>query len=168
MPMRAYVALLLLAFLSVAPVAAHHGWGSFDTRYAYYVSGTVTHVRWGNPHSEVTLRVERSDLPADWAERRLPPGANERDGRLTLASARPYRSEHKELHLVLAGPSWMERWGMKRALEAGERIEAVGYLNAADGDDLRPVMFWLADGQGIWQQLTAFPQQPEPAPTGSK
>ena len=154
----------LLALLPAAPVSAPHGWSSFDPRYAYYVTGTVTYVRWGNPHSEITLRVEKASLPANWAGRELPPGANERDGRATMASARPYTGEHGELHLVLAGPSWMERWGLDRPLQVGERIEAVGYLSANGGDDLRPVMFWLESGQGVWQQLTAFPQRPEPAP----
>ncbi len=157
-------AVLVLAALPAAPSFAHHGWSSFDTRYAYYVRGTVTHVRWGNPHSEVTLQLEKTGLPANWAARDLPPGAIERDGRATMASARPYSGDHNELHLVLAGPSWMEQWGLNRKLEVGETIEAVGYLSANDGDDLRPVMFWLANGQGVWQQLTAFPQQPEPAP----
>ena len=154
------------AFLVLVPAVratAHHGWGSFDTRHAYYVTGTVRHVRWGNPHSEVTLRIEKADLPANWAARELPHGANQGDGQATMASARPYYHGKKELHLVLAGPSWMQRWGLNRALQVGERIEAVGYLNGA-GDDLRPVMFWLADGQGVWQQLTAFPQRPQPAP----
>ena len=121
-------------------------------------------MRWGNPHSAVTLRIEKADLPATWAERELPPGAIESDGQATMASARPYNGEHKELHLVLAGPSWTERWGLNRPLQVGERIEAVGYLSANGGDDLRPVMFWLSNGQGIWQQLTAFPQRPERAP----
>jgi len=59
----------------------------------------------------------------------------------------------------------MERWGLRRPLRAGEKLEAVGFLNdGGDGDDLRPVIFWLADGQAVWQQLTAFPQPPEPAP----
>jgi hypothetical protein len=156
-------AVSLLALLPAAPVAAHHGWNSFDTRRAYFASGTVTHVRWGNPHSEVHLRVETADLPANWAERELPPGADERDGQETMASARPYEGEHEVLHLVLAGPEWMAQWGMNRAMEVGEKIEVVGYLSAAEDDDLRPVMFWLANGQGVWQQLTSFPQRPEPA-----
>jgi hypothetical protein len=154
---------LFLTFMPTAPASAHHGWGTFDTQRAYYASGTVTSVRWGNPHSEVHLRVEATALPANWASRPLPPGANERDGRETIASARPYSGEHKELHLVLAGPGWMERWGLNRPLAVGERIEIVGFLNAAEPDEFRPVMFWLADGQGVWQQLTAFPQPPEPA-----
>jgi hypothetical protein len=81
-----------------------------------------------------------------------------------MASARPYTGPHKELDLVLAGPDWMDRWGLKRPLRVNEKIEAVGFLSAGAGDDLRPVMFWLTDGQGVWQQLTAFPLTPEPAP----
>lgn len=143
---------------------AHHGWGTFDTRYAYYVAGTVKEVQWGNPHSEVVLTVEKTEIPNGLRDRQLPPGGMEQEGKLTLASARPLTVQHKEVHLVLAGPSWMERWGLKRPLRVGEWLETVGYLNTAEDDELRPVMFWLADGQGVWQQLTAFPQQPLPAP----
>jgi hypothetical protein len=153
----------LLALLAPRRAAAHHGGGTFDTRRAFYVTGTVTNVRWGNPHSEVALRVQMADLPANWAQRQLPPGGNEQNYDLTMASARPYVGEHQELHLVLAGPGWMERWGLDRRLAVGETLEAVGYLEADGGHDLRPVVFWLADGQGVWQQLTAFPQRPEPA-----
>ena len=158
---------LVAALLTAAPVVAHHGWSIFETRRAYYVTGTVTYVRWGNPHSEVKLRVERANLPANFAVRELPSGGNERDGRETLASARTYTGRHAELELVLAGPSWMQRWGLDRSLQVGEKIEAVGFLSAGDGDALRPVMFWLANGQGVGQQLTAFPQRPEPAPQGT-
>ncbi|WP_108660059.1 DUF6152 family protein [Acuticoccus kandeliae] len=147
----------------VPPAEAHHGWSSFDTRYAYYVRGTVTYVRWGNPHSEVTLRVDPAALPEGFRARPLPPGADPRDGGATMASARPYEGEHEEIHLTLAGPGWMSRWGLDRPLAEGETIEVLGYLGSADSHDLRPVMFWLADGQGVWQQLTAFPSRPVPA-----
>jgi Family of unknown function (DUF6152) len=59
------LAAALLALLPVPPVGAHHGWSSFDTRYAYYLTGTVTYVRWGNPHGEVTLRLQRASLPSN-------------------------------------------------------------------------------------------------------
>lgn len=120
-------------------------------------------MRWGNPHSEVTLSVGSTALPDGFRDRPLPPGADQADGQATMASARPYEGEHTEIHLTLAGPSWMERWGLNRALEEGETIEVLGYLGSEDSHDLRPVMFWLADGQGVWQQLTAFPSRPEPA-----
>jgi hypothetical protein len=151
----------LLAVLA-APVAAHHGWSTFDTRHAYFVAGTVASVRWGNPHSEVVLRLDAAALPADWARRPLPAGASEAEGRATMASARAYSGNRQQLELVLAGPEWMKRWGLERRLEVGERIEAVGFLDAREGSALRPVMFWLANGQAVWQQLTAFPQRPEP------
>ena len=154
----------VLASMTARLARAHHGWSSFDTSRAYYVAGTLSSVRWGYPHSGARLVVEPAGLPANWSQRPLPPGANERDGKATMASARPYTGRHKELDLVLAGPDWMERWGLKRPLTVGEKIEAVGFLNdGGNGDDLRPVIFWLADGQGVWQQLTALPQAPEPA-----
>jgi hypothetical protein len=123
----------------------------------------VTDVHWGNPHSEVHLKVDSTALPAEWASRALPDGANETDGRATIASARPYDGGHDEIELVLAGPEWMQRWGLNRPLEKGEKVEVVGYLGSSDKQALRPVMFWLANGQGVWQQLTSFPQRPEPA-----
>ena len=164
--LRVATAALLACFLAV-PAVAHHGWATFDTRHAYYVAGTVTSVRWGDPHSEVVLRIDRKDLPADWTRRPLPAGAKEEDGRATMASARRYDGTRGELELVLAGPGWMKRWGLERRLEVGERMEAVGFLGR-EGQALRPVMFWLASGQGVWQQLTAFPQRRAPAPERSR
>jgi hypothetical protein len=161
-------AALLLALLPAMPAAAHHSWNASETRYAYYVTGTVTYVRWGNPHCQVRLRVEKgAAVPADWAQRPLPPGADETDGHATMVSARPYNGEYQELMLTLAPPDWMEKWGMNRELKVGEHIEAAGFLDVGGGDGLRPVMFWMAGGQGVWQKLTAFPHLPEPAPAKS-
>ncbi|NVO25446.1 DUF6152 family protein [Donghicola mangrovi] len=161
----AIAAALAAPMVATAPISAlaHHGWSSFDTTRAYYIKGTVTDVRWGNPHSEVTMTVDQTALPEGFRTRPLPPGSDERDGEATMASARAYDGDEQEIHLVLAGPSWMARWGLDRPLEVGETIEVLGYLGAADAHDLRPVMFWLEDGQGVWQQLTAFPSRPEPA-----
>lgn len=154
-----------LSFAFASPALAHHGWSAFDTRHAYFVSGTVTYVRWGNPHSEVQIKVEDTKLPADWTNRALPPGADESSGRATMGSARSYGGEQKELRLVLAGPGWMERWGLDRPLKVGEKLEVVGFLNSSEDRELRPMMFWLSDGKGVWQQLTSLPHRPEPAPS---
>lgn len=162
--LAAGLALATLTPLGPVPAGAHHGWSSFSTRHAYFLSGTVTGVYWGNPHSEVTLRVDATELPADWSSRPLPQGADPSIGEATMASARPYGGEHAHVELVLAGPSWMERWGMDRALTEGETVEVVGFLRSAEDQEFRPVMFWLSNGQGVWQQLTSFPQDPEPAP----
>lgn len=153
-----------LAYAWMPYASAHHGWSSFNTRHAYFAAGTVTYVRWGNPHSEVRLKVETTKLPANWKSRAAPPGADPGSALATMNSARPYGGEQKELRLVLAGPEWMERWGLDRALKVGEKMEVVGFLSASQDRELRPMMFWLANGQGVWQQLTSLPQQPESAP----
>jgi hypothetical protein len=56
---RAWLALLaLVAGTCLAPGAwAHHGWG-WATEEEFELTGTITHVRLGNPHGEVTLDVE--------------------------------------------------------------------------------------------------------------
>lgn len=47
---RSFLGITLFAAVGAATAAlAHHGWNSFDTRHAYYASGTITHVRWGKP-----------------------------------------------------------------------------------------------------------------------
>lgn len=160
---RGLRAAVFLAAASATVALAHHGWSSFDTRTAYYATGTVSSVRWGNPHSEVRLRLDGARMPANWSARPLPQGGDEQSYKATMASARPYAGERKELRLVLAGPSWMERWGLDRPLRTGEKIEVVGFLNSAEDAELRPMVFWLANGQGVWQQLTSLPQQPQPA-----
>ncbi|WP_138470343.1 DUF6152 family protein [Poseidonocella sp. HB161398] len=151
------------ALVPAGTVLAHHGWSTFDTRLAYYIRGEITDVRWGNPHSIVTISVDETELPDGFRDRSLPAQAREEDATATLASARPYEGGHSELRLTMAEPSWMTRWGLDRPLEVGETLEVVGYLGSANDQDLRAVMFWLADGTAIYQQLTSFPTRPEPA-----
>jgi hypothetical protein len=159
---------LIAALQPLRSAFAHHSWASYDTRYAYYIAGTITEVRWGNPHVEVRLRLENAQVPADWIQRALPSGADEQDGRDAMISARPYGGEYKELELTLAPPDWMGRWGLHRRLEEGEHIEAVGFLTVKGGDEFRPVIFWLGNGQGVWQKLLPYPHRPEPAPATSR
>lgn len=157
--------LLLTGAAAAVPslAQAHHGWSSFETGRAYYVRGEVTYVRWGNPHSEVHLSVDETSLPTGFRDRELPQGADAELGRETLASARPYGGPHEEIRLVLASPRWMSRWGLERSLEEGETIEVLGFLAGPESQEHRPMMFWLEDGQGVWQQLTALPEAPQPA-----
>jgi hypothetical protein len=89
---RVATALLMFGLLGAGAASAHHSWSSQDTRYAYYIAGEVTYVRWGNPHVEVHVRVDNNAPPADWLARPLPPGADERDGKDTMVSARAYRA----------------------------------------------------------------------------
>ncbi|MGZ9057989.1 MAG: DUF6152 family protein, partial [Burkholderiaceae bacterium] len=55
---RRYFVHLAIGVLLAAPVLAHHGWSSFDQDKPLYLSGTLTEVRWQNPHAEVKLRVD--------------------------------------------------------------------------------------------------------------
>ena len=60
---------LISGALLAAPVLAHHGWSSFDQDKPLYLSGTLTQVRWQNPHTEVMLRVDATKLPDGIATR---------------------------------------------------------------------------------------------------
>ncbi|MEU6719678.1 DUF6152 family protein [Nonomuraea sp. NPDC046802] len=116
-----------------APAAAHHGWEDFDTTAAYYIAGSLTDVRWGNPHVGVTLRVADTAVPPGWAERELPSELVEILGRDTMRVTRPYTGGQQELQLTLAPIEYMARWGLDRRLEKGERIEAVGFVHREQG-----------------------------------
>ena len=76
--------------------------------------------------------------------------------------ARLYRP-HKELDLGARRTGLDGALGPQAALQAARRSRRSDLLNdGGNGDDLAGV-FWLADGEAVWQQLTAFPQSPEPA-----
>ncbi|MFJ4327396.1 DUF6152 family protein [Streptomyces tricolor] len=53
----------LLGF-SAGAAQTHHGLDDFDTDRLYYIAGTISQIRWGEPHSYFTVAVE-DDLPAD-------------------------------------------------------------------------------------------------------
>jgi hypothetical protein len=57
------LATAIVLFELVAQASAHHAWTSQDTRYAYYIAGVVTYVRWGNPHVEIHVQVDNSPPP---------------------------------------------------------------------------------------------------------
>lgn len=157
---------LLAALLPAGPAAAHHSWDEYETRTAYYVTGTLTEVRWGNPHVMVTLRPEDADLPEDWLDRELPEGLEEIGGLDTIASARPYDGRHGELEIELAPIESLAGWGLDRELEPGERVEAVGFLHRGDDGHLRAETIWVDGGEPIRQRLLSLPDRPEPASEG--
>ncbi|BCJ69425.1 hypothetical protein GCM10009779_70240 [Polymorphospora rubra] len=152
------------AVLGAAPASAHHGWSEFDTRYAYYLSGELTEVDWGNPHVDATIAITNVALSEGWLDRELPGGLEEIGGQATMLSARPYDGGNDHLQLILGTIEYNQRQGMDRPLQVGDQIEAVGYLHQDDDELLRPETIWLEDGQGIRLRLLALPQEPEPAP----
>jgi len=71
---------LLVVFVMVAAVEAHHGSADYDVSREVAVEGTVKQWRWSSPHTWVMLTVMRSNGSADewsgegpplqWAEAR--------------------------------------------------------------------------------------------------
>ena len=51
-PLFAAAAIALVA----APVAAHHGWSSYDESKPVTVTGSFTELSWGNPHGAAKMR----------------------------------------------------------------------------------------------------------------
>lgn len=50
-------AALLLAALVPLPLAAHHGWGSYDAANPVTVAGTIESIRFENPHATMTVKT---------------------------------------------------------------------------------------------------------------
>ncbi|WP_254874076.1 DUF6152 family protein [Streptomyces sp. CAI-155] len=115
-------ATLLLAF-SAGTAQAHHGFDDFDTDRLYYIAGTVSQVRWGEPHSYFTVTVE-NDLPDDTPEHDLPDGLRDPADSDPINAAPFYGGSHDDLAVTIAPPSFTLMWGLDRELDDGERVEA--------------------------------------------
>lgn len=153
-----------LMVLPVSPAQAHHGFDDFDTDRLYYVSGTVSQVRWGDPHSHFNLTID-ADLPADTPELDLPEQLQAPEDSGPIDDAPSYPGSHEELEVVIAPPSYTGRWGLDRPLEDGEQVEAVGYVGRTHDDEFRPVVFWYDDGTPVNQVLgSELPARPLPVP----
>ncbi|WP_372352335.1 hypothetical protein [Streptomyces sp. KL116D] len=162
------VASTMLVLFSAGAAQAHHGFDDYDTDRLYYIAGTVSQVREGEPHSYFTVTVE-DGLPADTPERALPDGLQDAADSDPINAAPSYSGSHDELAVTIAPPSYTSMWGLDRELADGERIEAVGYVGKSHTDEFRPVVFWVEDGQPVNQvlneELPATPL-PVPYPTG--
>ncbi|MEU0191115.1 DUF6152 family protein [Streptomyces afghaniensis] len=162
------VAALVLAFAPASPAAAHHGWEHYDTTAPYYASGTVTGVRWGNPHPEVTLRIEETHVPDSWADRDIPSDLEDIGGRQVMEATRSYSGSSDELTLIFAPIERLSAWGMEGEVEQGDKLEVVGYLDRDHDDELRPEMIVLENGQAVRQRSVSLPVAPEPASEGGE
>lgn len=131
---------------------AHHGWDDFDTDRLYYVAGSVSDVRWGEPHSFFTVTLD-DEMPADTPERQLPEElqAPEDSGPINVAPA--YDGSRDALEVVIAPPSFTGPWGLDRPLRDGEHVELVGYVGRSHDDEFRPVAFWYENGRPVNQVL---------------
>ncbi|MBL8328134.1 MAG: hypothetical protein JNJ71_04715 [Rubrivivax sp.] len=127
------LALAGTGFVSVA--RAHHGWSSFDQARPIYLEGTAARVRWRNPHAELELELMAGlKLPADLAQRALPPQTAPVDGAALLKAAQlPTRADKRWL-VELAPLTRMEAWKVPE-LKAGERLGVLGFTFAGEKGD---------------------------------
>ncbi|NJP97725.1 hypothetical protein HCN51_51310 [Nonomuraea sp. FMUSA5-5] len=139
----------------------HHGWEDFRTERPLYVSGTVSEVRWGNPHPQVRLRVAAPvRVPSGLAERSIPAELEELGGREVLQHTRAFNGRDEEVVLILAPLERLTAWGMPDRIREGERLEAVGYAHREHADEFRPELLIRQDGRAIRQRSVRLPQTP--------
>ncbi|MDX5379000.1 MAG: DUF6152 family protein [Halomonas sp.] len=100
---RWLLAIALLLFL--APAQAHHGWTGGET---IELEGTITAVRLGNPHGEVTLDVDGETWTVEVGQ----PWRNERaglaEGDLAEGVELRVSGEHSGERLVKAEQLWID------------------------------------------------------------
>ena len=124
---RRHFAYLSIGVLLAAPVLAHHGWSSFDQDKPLYLSGTLTQVRWQNPHAEVMLRVDATKLPEGIASRTVPAQQQSVDGAAVLKKVQVPANVAGTWEVEFAPLSRMQAWGLSQPLKVGDRIEVIGY-----------------------------------------
>ena len=125
---------LVSGALLAAPVLAHHGWSSFDQDKPLYLSGTLTQVRWQNPHTEVMLRVDAVKLPEGIATRAVPAQQQSVDGAGILKKVQVPANAAGVWEIEFAPLSRMQAWGLSEPLKVGDRIEVIGYGLASDSN----------------------------------
>lgn len=104
MPRRLLLTLSVL-LLSVSPALAHHGWTGGET---IELSGTITAVRLGNPHGDVTLDVDGESWTVEVGQ----PWRNERagieEGDLAEGVELRVSGEHSGERLLKAEQLWID------------------------------------------------------------
>jgi hypothetical protein len=125
---------LIAGALLAAPVLAHHGWSSFDQDKPLYLSGTLTQVRWQNPHIEVMLRADAVKLPEGIATRTVPAQQQSVDGAGILKKVQVPANAAGVWEVEFAPLSRMQAWGLSQPLKVGDRIEVIGYGLANDNN----------------------------------
>ncbi len=154
------VSAVLLTAMIAGPAQAHHGFDDYDTGRLYYVSGTVSDVRWGDPHSYFTLTLD-SDLPERTPDLELPEQLQAPEDGGPVRAAPSYPGARKDLAVTIAPPSYTGMWGLDRPLRTGERVQAVGYVGRSHDEEFRPVVFWFGSGRPVNQVLgSELPARP--------
>jgi len=131
------------AALLVAPAVAHHGWSSFDQDRPLYLGGTVSQVNWQNPHGEMTLRVDVSQVPERLASRALPAQQQSVDAADILKKVQVPSGAEGTWEVELAPLSRMQAWGLSQPLKVGDRVEVIGYRLADNNKRVLRVEYLL-------------------------
>jgi hypothetical protein len=138
---------LFLTAAAGAPLAAHahHGWSSFDLARPIYLEGRAVNVAWRNPHAELDLDLAADlKLPADLAQRVVPPQAASVDGAGLLKAAQLPTRKDKRWHIELAPLSRMEAWKVPE-IKNGDAVALLGFTFAGEKGDaiLRAEYVWV-------------------------
>jgi hypothetical protein len=93
---------LLLVALAAAPVAAHHGWSSYDSTRELTLSGVIKEAGYEHPHGHVRLEVPGKVwfvvlAPPSRMERRGLPAPMLKAGAAATVVGYPHRSVADEL-----------------------------------------------------------------------
>ena len=145
---RRHFAHLTIGVLLAAPVLAHHGWSSFDQDKPLYLTGTVTQVRWQNPHAELMLRVDAAKLPEDMPSRAVPAQQQSVDGAGILKKVQVPANAIGVWEVEFAPLSRMHAWGLSQPPKVGDRIEVIGYGLADDNKRLLRAEYLFINGKG--------------------
>lgn len=127
---RRYFLHFMAGALVAAPALAHHGWSSFNQDRPLYLGGTLTSVRWQNPHAEAVLKVDTTELPDGMATRTLPAQQQSVDTAGLLKKVQVPDNATGSWEIEFAPLSRMQQWGLTQAPEVGDRVEVIGYALA--------------------------------------
>ena len=138
---------LFLTAAAAAPLAAqaHHGWSSFDLSRPIYLEGRAVNVAWRNPHAELDLDLAADlKLPADLAQRAVPPQSASVDGPGLLKAAQLPTRKDKRWHIELAPLSRMDAWKVPE-IKNGDTLALLGFTFAGEKGDaiLRAEYVWV-------------------------
>jgi hypothetical protein len=56
--MKRFASIIVASFMAAVPLVAHHSFAMFEMERDVSYTGTITEVKWQNPHTHFTLRVD--------------------------------------------------------------------------------------------------------------
>jgi hypothetical protein len=124
----------LIASIAATPFVAraHHGWSSFDQGRPIWLEGRAAKVAWRNPHAEMELELPADHrLPADLAQRAVPPQSAGVDGAALLKAAQLPTRKDRRWQIELAPLSRMQAWKVPE-IKVGDAVGVLGFTFAAE------------------------------------